>query len=93
LVKIVGVTTQRTSVLAGAFNSAIEALSNLELSETAVALGRIRKDLEDKDDYESAAVADLVRDRVADLGSSMTRRNGITCARGMRSRSSSTSRL
>jgi hypothetical protein len=47
-------------------NGAIEALSNLELSETAVALGRIRKDLEDEGNYESAAVADLIRDRVAD---------------------------
>jgi hypothetical protein len=51
---------------AGQLNGAIEALSNLELSETAVALGRIRKDLEDEGNYESAAVADLVRDRVAD---------------------------
>ncbi len=51
---------------AGQLNGAIEALSNLELSTTAVALGRIRKDLEDESDYESAAVADLVRDRVAD---------------------------
>ena len=50
----------------GQLNVAIEALSNLELSETAVALGRIRKDLEDEGDYESAAVADLARDRVAD---------------------------
>jgi hypothetical protein len=41
-------------------------LSNLELSETAVALSRIRKDLERDGNYESAAVADLVRDRVAD---------------------------
>jgi len=45
---------------------AIEVLSNLELSETAVALSRITKDLEDEGNYESAAVADLVRDRVAD---------------------------
>jgi hypothetical protein len=51
---------------AGQLNGAIEALSTLELSETAVALGRIRKDLEDAGNYESAAVADLVRDRVAD---------------------------
>ncbi len=51
---------------AGQLNGAIEALSNLELSATAVALGRIRKDLEDEGNYESAAVADLVRDRVAD---------------------------
>jgi hypothetical protein len=51
---------------AGQLNGAIEALSNLELSETAVALGRIRRDLEDEGDYESAAVADLMRDRVAD---------------------------
>jgi hypothetical protein len=29
-------------------------------------LGRIRKDLEDEGNYESAAAADLVRDRVAD---------------------------
>jgi hypothetical protein len=50
----------------GQLNSAIEALSNLELSETAVALSRIRKDLERDGNYESAAVADLVRDRVAD---------------------------
>jgi hypothetical protein len=49
---------------AGQLNGAIEALSTLESSETAVALGRIRKDLEDKGNYESAAVADLVRDRV-----------------------------
>jgi hypothetical protein len=51
---------------AGQLKGAIQALSNLELSETAVALGRTRKDLEDEGDYESAAVADLVRDRVAD---------------------------
>jgi len=51
---------------AGQLSGAIDALSNLELSETAVALGRIRKNLEDEGDYESAAVADLVRDRVAD---------------------------
>jgi hypothetical protein len=51
---------------AGQLNGAIEALSNLELSETAVALGRIRTDLEDEGNYELAAVADLVRDRVAD---------------------------
>ena len=51
---------------AGQLSGAIEALSNLDLSETAVALGRIRKDLEDEGNYESAAVADLVRDRVAD---------------------------
>ena len=51
---------------AGQLNGAIEALSNLELSETAVALSRIRKDLEDEGNYESAAVADLVYDRVAD---------------------------
>jgi len=51
---------------AGQLNGAIEVLSNLELSETAVALGRTRKDLEDEGNYESAAVADLVRDRVAD---------------------------
>ena len=38
----------------------------LELSETVVALGRMRKDLEDEGNYESAAVADLLRDRVAD---------------------------
>lgn len=48
---------------AGQLNGAIEALSTLESSETAVALGRVRKDLEDKGNYESAAVADLVRDR------------------------------
>jgi hypothetical protein len=41
-------------------------LSNLELSKTAVALGRIKKALEDEGNYESAAVADLVPDRVAD---------------------------
>jgi hypothetical protein len=51
---------------AGQLNDAIEALSNLELSETAVALDRTRKDLEDEGNYESAAVADFVRDRVAD---------------------------
>ena len=51
---------------AGQLNGAIEALSNLELRETAVALGGIRKDLEDGGNYESATVADLVRDRVAD---------------------------
>ncbi len=51
---------------AGQLNGAIKALSNLELSETAAALGRIRKDLEDEGNYESAAAADLVRDRVAD---------------------------
>ena len=43
-------------------------MSNLELSETAVALGRTRKDLEDEGNYESDAVADLMRDRVADAG-------------------------
>jgi hypothetical protein len=51
---------------AGQLNGAIEALSNLELSATAVALDRIRKDLEDEGNYESAAVVDFVRDRVAD---------------------------
>jgi len=51
---------------AGQLNLAIETLSNLELSATAVALGRIRKDLKDECNYSSAAVADLVRDRVAD---------------------------
>ncbi len=51
---------------AGQLNRAIEALSNLELLEAAVALGRIRQDLENAQDYASAAVADLVRDRVAD---------------------------
>jgi hypothetical protein len=40
---------------AGQLNDAIEALSNLELSETADALGRIRKDLENEGNYESAA--------------------------------------
>ncbi len=50
----------------GQLNGAIEALSNLELSDTAVALGRIRKDLENEGNYKSAAVTDLVRDRVAD---------------------------
>jgi len=53
-------------ISAGQLNGAIEALSNLELSGTAVALGRTRKDLEDEGNYESAAVAGLVRDRVAD---------------------------
>jgi len=43
---------------AGQLNGAIEALSNLELSEIAVALGQIRKDLEDEGDYESAAGAE-----------------------------------
>jgi hypothetical protein len=51
---------------AGQLNDAIEALPNLELIKAAVALGRIRKNLEDEGNYESAAVADLVRDRVAD---------------------------
>jgi hypothetical protein len=55
-----------TDLSAGQLIGAIEALSNLELSETAVALGRIRKDLEGEGNYESAAVADLIRDRVAD---------------------------
>ncbi len=35
---------------AGQLNGAIEALSNLELSETAVALSRMRKDFEDEGD-------------------------------------------
>jgi hypothetical protein len=51
---------------AGQLNGAIEALSNPELSATASALGRITKDLENEGNYELAAVADLVRDRVAD---------------------------
>jgi hypothetical protein len=55
-----------TDLSAGQLIGAIEALSNLELSETAVALSRIRKDLEDAGNYESAAVTDLVRNRVAD---------------------------
>ena len=43
-----------TDLSSGQLNGAIEALSNLELSETAVALGRMRKDLEEEGDYESA---------------------------------------
>lgn len=55
-----------TDLSAGQLNDVIEGLFNLELLEVAVALGGIRTNLEGTGDYELAAVADLVRDRVAD---------------------------